>query len=73
MDNWERAAGVICPQCGQEAFQIVYGVCARCHKKKEGETEDKLADKAERRYFKGRLREGTISLDQLRNLEDRGR
>jgi len=67
MDNWERAAGVECPQCHQEAFQIVKGVCARCHKAKVGETEEVLEDRAERRYLKDRLREGTISLDQLRD------
>jgi hypothetical protein len=69
-NQWEAAAGVICPECKQETFQIVDGVCIRCHKKKEGESEDKLADKAERRYLKDQLREGTISLDQLLHQGD---
>jgi len=65
MDN--DVLGVICLECHQEAFQIVNGVCARCYKKKVGETEEVLEDRAERRYLRDRLREGTISLDQLRD------
>ena len=69
MDNWEQAVGVVCSKCGQEAFQVVAGVCTRCHKAKIGQSEDKLADIMERRYYQDKLRQGTISMEQLRNLE----
>ena len=29
-DNWERAAGVICSSCGQEAQRSRDGLCMRC-------------------------------------------
>ncbi|GEM_PF-1839871 len=67
--QWEDAAGVICPQCKQEAFQFVGEICSRCHKAKKGLTEDKIEDKAERTFYKNELRQGTISMDELRDLE----
>ena len=68
-DQWDAAAGVICPKCGEEALQIVGGICLKCHKAKKGQTEDKLEDKAERKFYQGELRKGTISLRQLREAD----
>ena len=32
-DRWDRAAGVICKQCGREVYQSRDGLCMRCWEK----------------------------------------
>ncbi len=29
-NDWEKAGGVICPQCGQEVLRFINGVCPEC-------------------------------------------
>lgn len=29
-NDWESAAGVLCPKCGRETFRLVNGVCPAC-------------------------------------------
>ena len=29
-DNWEKAAGIICPDCGREVFRSRNGLCMPC-------------------------------------------
>lgn len=64
--EWNRAGGVICPECGEETLRILYGTCLQCYNEKVSESERKLEDRSERRYFRRKLNEGTISLRQLR-------
>lgn len=65
-DVWEKTGGIFCPECGEEVVRIVDGKCPQCNKKAMAADEAKIEDKASRRYFKGELRKGTISLGQLR-------
>jgi hypothetical protein len=65
-EAWEAAGGLFCPKCGQETVRILDGLCLDCYMEKNAEREQKQADKAEKRYYKKKLAEGTISLSQLR-------
>lgn len=64
--EWNGAGGVLCPECGEETLRIIDGTCVQCYNRKVAERERKLEDKRERRYYKDALREGTISLRQMR-------
>lgn len=34
MNEWDKAAGVRCRACNRESFQVIDGLCARCHAKR---------------------------------------
>lgn len=38
-DDWEAAAGVLCPKCGREAYRLVNGVCLPCSGKETDEVQ----------------------------------
>jgi len=65
-DDWDQTNGIICPNCGQEALRMIDGICLQCYRNKVAEREKRKEDKAERRYYKEQLRNGTISLAQMR-------
>jgi len=65
-EDWDKTAGVICPDCKQETVRLIDGMCPQCHNEKVAEREGKEEEKSERRYYGRRLREGTISLAQMR-------
>lgn len=64
-DNWSKAEGPICPECGQETLRLIDGICPRCHNRKIAERDQKMEEKKERRYYQDRLRKGDISLSDL--------
>ena len=64
--DWEKAAGPVCPRCGRERFRFIEGICFQCAEAKDGEDIDKLGIKAMKRYYTRKLREGTITLTQMR-------
>ena len=66
MDDWEKAAGPPCPLCAQETLRFMNGVCPACHRAMMARREAKLEDNAERRHVKYLLREGLVSLQDLR-------
>jgi len=33
-EQWENAAGIQCPNCGQETFRIIDGACPGCCRRK---------------------------------------
>jgi hypothetical protein len=65
-EDWERAEGELCPNCGQETLRLVDGLCPTCSANVKMEKEEKLERKTERRYYKEQVRKGTISLSRLR-------
>ncbi len=64
--DWERSSGIICPKCEHETFRMVGGICIQCHRDEVAESEKRKEIRAERRYYKDQLRNGTISLAQMR-------
>lgn len=64
--NWEAAGGLLCRQCDQETVRIFDGLCFGCHYEMVAGREQKQEEKSEKRYYRRRLSEGTISLAQLR-------
>lgn len=52
--------------CGQEALQFIDGQCLRCYRAMVEKREARMEDQAERRHVKYLLREGEISLQDLR-------
>lgn len=64
--DWERAGGVVCPRCSKETVRLIGGLCPRCWLEKESKRIEKQEDKTMRRHYKRRLREGTISLPEMR-------
>ncbi|GAI19092.1 unnamed protein product, partial [marine sediment metagenome] len=52
--------------CGNESLRIVDGMCPSCRFEAEAKREEKKGDARMRRYYRRRLREGRITLAQLR-------
>ena len=65
-DDWEKSGGLFCPSCGNEVVRIIEGRCPQCHQAMIAIREAQAADRAERRYVVQRLREGTLSLHDLK-------
>lgn len=57
LSSWEDGAGVICPRCHEEAFQVIGGVCARCAKKKTVDSERTIERRAVFRGLRQRLKD----------------
>lgn len=74
IDDWEKAGGPNCPECGQAVMQLVNGVCVQCFRQKEASREEAFEVKTMRNYYRRKLREGTISLRAMREgyLGDNG-
>ena len=66
MNDWEKAQPPSCPECGEEAFQIINNRCRHCHLAMLARREERMEDLAERRRVKYLLREGAVSLQDLR-------
>lgn len=65
-EDWDKARGVDCSECGREAFQIRDGLCPRCYNRKKMKQDLELEEKATRRSYSVRLRAGTVSLAEMR-------
>lgn len=65
-EDWDKAGGFFCPQCGQEIVRLINGVCFDCNGVNSAAFAEKQEDKASRRYYRDQLRNGTISLAQMR-------
>lgn len=66
IEDWERAVGVQCNQCKSETLRLIEGLCPECWARKQSEAEKRLGDKNLRRYYQRKLREGKITLAQMR-------
>lgn len=64
--DWKVAGGLFCKQCKQETVRIFSGLCLSCHREAIATREKQQEDRAERRYYRRRLSEGTIALARLR-------
>lgn len=64
--QWDKAAGLNCPNCGNETLRIFDGLCFQCYQVKVLENEKRVEDKSMRRLYSRRLREGTMSLREMR-------
>lgn len=65
-DNWDKANGIVCFQCGQEAFRFIDGVCLQCYREKETEEGERLGRKREKQYLIKLFNQGKINLRQMR-------
>lgn len=66
-EDWDKARGVDCSECGREAFQIRDGLCPRCYNSREAEREIAEGKVRERRHAVRLFNQGRISLAQLRS------
>jgi len=66
IDDWESSGGIYCRSCGAEVVRLVEGRCPQCHHAMTALREEKVANRVERRYLARRLREGDLSLQDLR-------
>ena len=64
--DWDKAGGLVCPECGRETVRMIDGLCPECHKKKAAEEEEKLGRKREKRYLVNLFNRGKITLRQMR-------
>ena len=67
MDEWDQAAGVTCPSCGEETLRLIEGRCPSCHRAMIAQKEIQLEDRAERHHVSRLFREGKISVRDLRD------
>lgn len=65
-EDWSRCAGIICPRCNRESFRMVEGVCFSCYSHKIMKKEENMEDHAMKDYYRRALREGTVSLVEMR-------
>ena len=66
-DDWRKTGGIYCPKCGREVVRLINGVCPWCYRNIEKKRIDEQEDKAMKRYYRSKLRDGTISLAQMRD------
>lgn len=66
MSQWDDAAGVLCPECGQETLRLIDGKCPSCYQAMVVKEVEKAEDKSMRRIYSRKMREGTISLKEMR-------
>ena len=66
MNEWDAAQGPPCPLCGRETLRFINGACPTCHRAMVARREARMEDNAERRHVKHLLREGTVTLQDLK-------
>jgi predicted ATP-dependent serine protease len=66
-DEWDQAAGVVCPSCGRETLRLIEGACPQCHRFKVAAREIQMEDRAERQHVGRLFRQGKISTQDLRD------
>lgn len=66
LDDWERAAGVICSHCTNDTLQLINDLCPKCHHEKEAMRMERVEESTMRHYYKKEIRQGTISLARMR-------
>lgn len=64
--DWIVSGGLYCPKCGSNMVRMINGQCLQCYKATVMEREKKAEDRSMRRFYYRRLREGTISLREMR-------
>lgn len=65
--DWDAAAGVICPQCGQETLRIINGKCPQCFRNVTAESEYDMERRATKNFYIDALRKGRITLTQMKH------
>lgn len=65
-ENWEKSRGVLCSECHNETLQIVDGLCRRCYEQKAADYQTRVENEIMKRYFSRGLRNGTVTLRQMR-------
>lgn len=65
-EDWQTAQGERCSECGREVFRVIDGLCVRCGDDKALLSVEEQEDRAMRRYYARELRQGTISLREMR-------
>ena len=65
-ENWEKSRGVLCSECRNETLQIVDGLCPECYNQKANDFQTKVENDIMKRYYKRGLRNGTVTLRQMR-------
>ena len=58
MTQYGELGGVLCPGCGNEAFQIVEGVCKPCLNGRNHKSEQALERKIVLRHLRSKMRRG---------------
>lgn len=59
-EEWERTKGPICPECKQEVFRLIDGLCPQCHNHQD--IQKRFKDLASRRR--------RLTVDELRELAE---
>lgn len=67
-DDWDKGAGLICNQCGNESFRIIEGMCTQCWNEAEARRIEVLERKSEKRYYIRQLMTGQMTLTEMKKL-----
>lgn len=65
-EDWEKATGFICSDCGRETMRVIDGLCPQCHNRVSMEQEEEAGRKREKRYLISLFNKGKITLAQMR-------
>lgn len=65
--DWDISKGKPCSVCGRLSFRLPDGMCMECYGNIQVEAAEQAGEKSERRYFKRLVRQGTISISELRD------
>ena len=66
LTDWEDAGGARCSKCKGDTVRLIGSLCPICHQKVEKERVERLERRAMKRYYTGKLKEGGITLSQMR-------
>ena len=65
-EEFDKLTGPICPICNKETFRMIEGKCFSCYQATVVEKELIAEDKTMKRIYSRKMREGTISLEEMR-------
>lgn len=65
-EDWKRAGGVYCTECGSETVRLIKGLCLACWQRGEAEREEREGRKREKRALIRAFSQGRITLREMK-------
>jgi len=66
LNDWKKAVGENCRNCGGETLQLINGLCPECSRAVKAETDREIEDRAMRNYYQDKRNRGTLNLHRMR-------
>ena len=64
--QWAKSVGVPCSRCKEPSLRLLDGLCISCYTQNAVKAQETLEKKATKGYYSRMLREGRITLTEMR-------